>query len=179
VNTHVVAMRSSYARFAMFSDRNLFSRQNFVQQGMIDHLVKLRPYLISCADHRHFLLATAGLLSSPVSGDLSNLPCPHFHPSTLTFSHFRNCENGKVSTRAFKSFFMPKGRGSFNKAGKTIEQPTHFAWMFESVSGASSVCLIAHHLGKPQRRQHVADPRYAPSHGSGNFARSHLFVFRQ
>jgi hypothetical protein len=33
----VIAKRSSFARYANFSERNLFSRQNFVQQGMIDH----------------------------------------------------------------------------------------------------------------------------------------------
>jgi len=38
VNTRILAKRSSFTRYANFSERNLFSRQNFVQQGMIDHL---------------------------------------------------------------------------------------------------------------------------------------------
>jgi hypothetical protein len=38
MNTQAIAKRSSFARYANFSERNLFSRQNFIQQGMIDHL---------------------------------------------------------------------------------------------------------------------------------------------
>lgn len=92
---------------------------------------------------------------------------------------FRNCENKQRSACVLKLFFMTTRGGGFNKTGEAVEHSAGFARMFETVTRASSIGVVAHHLGESQRGQHVADPRHAPAHGSCDFAWRHLFVLRQ
>jgi hypothetical protein len=94
----------------------------------------------------------------------------------LTFSQLRKRES--IGGLGAVQLTAAHGRGLY-KSGERVENSLHLARVFESVSGVSSLGLIAHDFGKSQRSKNIAGARYAATDGSCNLTGAHRFTFRQ
>ena len=92
------------------------------------------------------------------------------------FSQLRKGES--IGGLAAAPLTAAHGRGLY-KSGERVENSLHLARVFEPVSSVSSLGLIAHDFGKPQRSKNIAGARYAAADGSGNLTGTHLFTFRE
>jgi len=76
----------------------------------------------------------------------------------------------KLSTPAANLPLVPNHRRRLHKPSETVEYSPYFARVFQPVSVALSISVVAHDVGQTQSAEHGAHPLHASTDRAGNLA---------